>query len=105
MAVPTKIETFSADDVVIVHGVEGAEFTEVRLTIDTGDEVTTTTLTAKQARSLATALLAQAAAPARHTTACYVEQANNAAGDQFWVCGGGCSTRAPHSSAVVPGAM
>ena len=90
---PTKLDTFSADDVVIVRGVEGAETVEVRLTIDTGDEKTTTTLTAEQARALAAALIAHAENPARHSTSCYVEQENNAAGGQFWVCGPLCATR------------
>lgn len=92
---PSKLETFSADDVVIVRGVEGAEVTEVRLTIDTGDEKTTTTLTAEQARALAAALIAHAKDPARHSTSCYVEQENNADRGQFWVCGPLCATRSP----------
>lgn len=91
--VPSKLDTYSADDVVIVRGVEGAEMTEVRLTIDTGDEKTTTTLTMEQARELAAALIAHAENPARHSTSCYVEQENNADRGQFWVCGPLCATR------------
>jgi hypothetical protein len=89
-----KVETIAADDVVRVRSVEGPVAVEVRLTIDTGDEETTTTLSASQARQLGEALLAHAggARAARHTISCYLEQANNAAGDMFWVCRDGCQT-------------
>ena len=56
----TKFDTISADDVVQVSSVEGAEFVEVRLGIDTGNNEVHTTLSAAQARKLGEALLAHA---------------------------------------------
>lgn len=89
---PTKLDTYSADDTITVRGIEGSEQTEVRITIDTGDEQTTTTLTAKQAKALAEALVAHADAPARHSQSCYVENVNNLDRDTFWVCRPSCAT-------------
>jgi hypothetical protein len=74
-----KVETISADDVVKVSSVEGVDYIEVTLCIDTGDETQTTLLSARQAQALADRLWAHSRGEGtvRHTTRCRVEAAED----------------------------
>lgn len=92
-----QYDTISADDVIRLATREGVEFDETSITIDTGDAIATTWLSARQAKVLSEALLAHAKGErtAKHSTGCYVQAVNNAAGEHFWVCGPLCAASRP----------